>query len=262
MTDPRVELLFRSLPANYPRLLEQSHPHVLGRLMDLWGTPEFEPFIHDLMLDTRGGRNGFALEVLGELMFISELHSIFKNDGLHFPTAPVANARQEAPQEGSSPEVFQQAIEHGQLEKVATILNTGVEIDYRFESGRTPLIVAAASGQADTARFLIERGARVDLQEDGKYTALHWAAYYGHERIIAALAAAGAAVNVAQNTGDTPLALAVMRGHRDAARLLLELRANPNLAGSKGRLLDMALRADDAEMIELLRRYGARSETE
>lgn len=261
MTDPRVAQLFKSLPANYPRHLERSHPHVLTRLMNLWGTPEFESCMQDLLIDTRGRRYGFSLEVVTELMFINELHNIFKNDGLHLPgTAappPVVKRWDVIPVDDPSPDGFQHAIEHGQLEVMTAFLDAGVEVNYRLESGQTPLMVAAASGQLEAVHRLIERGAKVDLQEEGKYTALHWAAYYNHERVIAALVAVGAAVNPVQHTGDTPLALAVMRGHQEAAALLLELRADPNLAGNMGKPLAVAQRMRDVEMVALLQRFGA-----
>jgi hypothetical protein len=84
MDNPRVALLFKKLPENYPRRLELDHAHILDRLMELWGTAEFDSYMHSLLIDTRGGRHGFSLEVLAELMFISELHRSSKNEGASF----------------------------------------------------------------------------------------------------------------------------------------------------------------------------------
>lgn len=262
MVNPRVALLFKKLPANYPRRLQQDHIHILNRLMELWGTPEFDPYIHDLLIDTRGGRNGFTLEVVTELMFISELHNIFKSEGLRFPEAadslPKAAESWESIQVANpTPQGFQNALEHGQQDVIKTFLDAGVAVDYRFEDEQTPLIIAAISGQLTAVDCLVEHGAGVNLHDGGKYTALHWAAYYRHGQIVAALIDAGAAINVMQNSGDTPLALAVTRGHLDVAKLLLERQADPNIADNNNLPLAIAEHRNNPEMIALLKQFGA-----
>jgi hypothetical protein len=262
MVNHRVVLLFKTLPANYPRRLERHHVHILNRLMELWGTSEFDSYMHDLLIDTRGGRYGFALEVIAELMFISELHNIFKSEGLRFQeveeTLPKVAATWESIQVADpTPQGFQHAIERGQQDVILSFLDAGIEVDYRFEEGQTPLIIAAISGQLGAVRCLIEHGAEVNLCDEGKYTALHWAVYYHHEQIIATLIVAGAAINVTQNSGDTPLALAVTRGHLDVVKLLLELQADPNIADNNSLPLAIALRRKNPEMIALLKQFGA-----
>jgi len=264
MANSRVARLFGNLPAHYPRHLEQDHPHVLDRLMELWGTPEFDACMHGLQLDSRGGRQGFSLEVMAELMFIDELHKIFRSDGLSFPEDVAAMRAPAFPWDAvatgdPTPHGFQHAVEHGKLETLDAFLAVGIPVDYRFEDGRTPLIAATISGQADAVKRLIERGAKVNQHEVGAYTALHWAAYYGRTPVVVALLAAGAAINVTQNSGDTPLALAVMRGHLEAAQLLLEHRADPNISGRDGAPLAVARHKGNAAMAELLEQHGAQA---
>jgi len=281
MINPRVALLFKSLPANYPRRLQRKHPHILNRLMELWGTPEFEPYIHNLMLDTRGGRYGFSLEVIAELMFIQTLHNIFKSEGYSFPDVVIPEKiipqapEQEQEQETElplpkaagtwesvqaadpTPQGFQHAIEKGQLDTIRSFLDAGIEVDYRFEEQQTPLILAAINKQLNTVRCLLEHGAEVNLCDVGKYTALHWAAYYRHVNIISILIDAGAEIDVMQKSGDTPLALAVTRGHLDAVKLLLERQADPNVSDGTHLPLAIALRKNNPEMIALLQQFGA-----
>jgi len=262
MPNPRVALLFKKLPANYPHRLERDHAHVLHRLMALWGTPEMDSYMDDLLMDKRGGRYGFALEVVAELMFINELHNIFKREGLRFPeyadtlSEPV-KSWESIQAANPTPQGFQLALEHGQQEVIKAFLDAGVAVDYRFEDGQTPLIIATVSGQMNAVRCLIEHGARVNLRDEGKYTALHWAAYYHHGQIITALIDAGAEINVTQNSGDTPLALAVTRGHLDVVKLLLERQADPNTADNNSLPLAIALRRNNSEMILLLKQFGA-----
>ncbi len=98
MLNPRDALLFENLPDKYPNSLARDYPNVLNRLMQLWATPEFDPYIHDLMVGKRSGRQGFPLEVVAELMFMGELHDAFKRKGCRLPDVedpwkaiPVAN---------------------------------------------------------------------------------------------------------------------------------------------------------------------------
>jgi ankyrin repeat protein len=262
MADSRIAQLFKNLPANYPRHLEREHPHILSRLMDLWESPEFDSYLNEVLIDTRGGRSGFSLKVVAEIMFINKLHNIFKHEGLRFPetedTLPEAEISwQDIPVAAPTPRGFLHAIEHGNLEAMAAFLDAGVTANYRFEGGRTPLIAAAINGQLEAVRFLLNRGAKVNLHEEGGYTALHWAAYYDHRQTAAALIDAGAAINITQHTGDTPLSLAVTRIHVDMAKLLLECHADPNIAGNHGLPLAIALRANNPGMADLLKQFGA-----
>lgn len=44
------------------------YPHVLNRMAELWAHPRFvSQYFEELLLDSRGGRSGFPLEVIAEL---------------------------------------------------------------------------------------------------------------------------------------------------------------------------------------------------
>jgi len=255
MFNSRVELLFKNLPDRYPRQLERDYRHILNRLMRIWGTPEFDPYMHDLTIDMRGGRHGFSPEVIVELMFLGELHDIFMRDGYRLPE--ISESWKDIPVSNPTLQGFYQAIEQGQLDVIEIFLRFGVKADYRFEGAQTALMVAAINGQLGAARCFIEYGAEVNLRDDGGYTALHWAAFYHRSQIIEALLDAGAEINVTQHNGDTPLALAVTRGHLDAARQLLERRADPDIASNDGSPLVIALDKKNQEMVALLCQFGA-----
>lgn len=257
MINPRVALLFKNLPDKHPRFLERDYPHVLNRLMQLWATPEFEPYMHDLTVDKRGGRQGFPLEVVAEMMFISKLHDVFKDKGYRLPDVecPWKTIRVDNP----TPQGFLHSIERGQQDVMEIFLSAGVTIDYRFEGGQTPLMIAAISGQIGMAHCLIEDGAGINMRDAGRYTALHWAAFYGRIQMVDELINVGAEINAVQNSGDTPLSLAVTRGHIAVARLLLERQADPNIASNHGSPLDIALGRGNKEIFALLRQFGARA---
>ncbi|MBI3902844.1 MAG: ankyrin repeat domain-containing protein [Nitrosomonadales bacterium] len=255
MINPRVALLFKNLPDKHPRTLERDYPHILNRLMQLWAMPEFEPYMHDLMIDKRGDRQGFPLEVVAELVFLGELHDIFKSKGYQLPD--VEDPWKAIPVPNPTPQGFLHAIERGQQDVMETFLSAGVPIDYRFEGGQTPLMIAAINGQRGMVHCLIEDGAGINLRDAGRYTALHWAAFYGHTQLLDELLDFGAEINAVQNSGDTPLSLAVTKGRIAVARLLLVRQADPNIASTHGSPLVIAMHRDNQEMVGLLKRCGA-----
>ncbi len=73
---PDAVALLAQLP---PRLrlptLPGAFPHIVNRLAQVWQRPgEFERYMQELMLDSRGNRHGFPLEVVAELTALREYH--------------------------------------------------------------------------------------------------------------------------------------------------------------------------------------------
>jgi hypothetical protein len=58
----------------------EAYPHIVTRLQALWGTPEVEPFLHQLLYDNRGGtRLGFEAETYRDIVL---LHAIARQNTL------------------------------------------------------------------------------------------------------------------------------------------------------------------------------------
>jgi hypothetical protein len=55
----------------------EGHPHLLQPLNALWGHPEFDRYVNRLIVDERGGRQGFSAEVVEELLFLAQLNHHF-----------------------------------------------------------------------------------------------------------------------------------------------------------------------------------------
>lgn len=76
------EVVFRTLKCSkelYPRILEKRFPHVLEKIVALWNSPDFPPYIADLMqTNGRSGgrldRDGFPKDVWQELYKLAEFH--------------------------------------------------------------------------------------------------------------------------------------------------------------------------------------------
>jgi hypothetical protein len=58
----------------YPKMLEEKYPHVLEKIANLPNSVEMERFFEDLMLTQRSGRQGFPVEVFGELMALINVY--------------------------------------------------------------------------------------------------------------------------------------------------------------------------------------------
>lgn len=57
----------------YPHKLEADFPHVIERLVRLWGTPELRPFVDALMIADRPGRKGFPPDVATEIFRLAAI---------------------------------------------------------------------------------------------------------------------------------------------------------------------------------------------
>jgi hypothetical protein len=58
----------------HPVQLERGFPHILEKLMGLWGTSEFDALAGELLLNNRTDRTGFPPDVAVELFHLANLH--------------------------------------------------------------------------------------------------------------------------------------------------------------------------------------------
>lgn len=99
-----------------------------------------------------------------------------------------------------------------------------------FQNG-TKLIEAASDGSLDRVASILSLGADVNIRDKWGWSALSMAAYGGHESIAKLLLACGAETDVADVDGDTPLDLATNRGHANVVIAIEEERANRAVRG-------------------------------
>ncbi len=195
--------------------------------------------------------------------------------------------------EGMCP--FFLAVEKGHIDIVKMLIKAGIKVNAKNGYGRTPLHYAAREGWTEEAEMLIEAGADVNAKEWGARdkTPLHWAAekghtelakiltkaganvnaryisdqapldnavFYGHTEMVKVLINAGANVNMKHEHGRTPLHTAQFGVHIEIARALIEARANVNVKDKDGWTpLDLANYFASKEMVELLRKHGAKT---
>lgn len=73
MLDEKVEP--RKGPAEVldVRAAIEDYPRISTRIQQLWGSPECESYINNLVIDTRGNRKGFPPAVMEELLYLGRL---------------------------------------------------------------------------------------------------------------------------------------------------------------------------------------------
>lgn len=117
--------------------------------------------------------------------------------------------------------------DHAAALRTADILfERGVDIDRSDRARRTPLMLAAESGNTALATQLLKRGARHDAHDSNDYTPLDYAASAGQRKMSELLLAAGAEI-ATQNSAcgvSTTIDQAERRGHKDLADLLRQRR--------------------------------------
>lgn len=169
---------------------------------------------------------------------------------------------------GTPDQRLQRAILGQDPEAAAAALKAGAHVNRKDEDGWTPLMHAAAHGDADTVRLLISAGADLKAATPEKlqpaltlaarwnrvsvikallaagadprqrdsigWTALMWASLQGRTDVVAVLLPGGADPNNVDQDGDTPLILAARRGHKDTVQLLLKSGARAGAQTSSG----------------------------
>lgn len=149
----------------------------------------------------------------------------------------------------------------GSSEVLEFLLEKGIDIDSKWKDEKiTPLLQACAKGHLNIIKHLIDRGADVNLGiKPTGYMPLHWAARNDWTDIIRLLISKGAEINCPTTTDicRTPLYEAASNGAKNAAKLLLQLGANPLLSGENP--LNIAANKDNLEITRILLNYGADS---
>ena len=114
------------------------------------------------------------------------------------------------------------AVEAGDTETVADLLDGGVPIGVRNDVGMSLLHGAAQGGHVTTLRLLIRRGCDVNLTDGRGLTALHLAAAKGQTKAVRELIRKGASKSVVAILFGSPLHLAVFSGHMETVVAMLE----------------------------------------
>jgi pectate lyase len=151
------------------------------------------------------------------------------------------------------------AVSFENIEKVRSLVETGVDVNEKDDSGMTPLLRAVAGKHTEVAEFLIESGADVNAGNKQSIVPLYRALWNRDLAMVKLLLENGADVNAQHvQTGYTPLHWAVMMDNKEIVELLLGAGADVNAkSNSKETPLDVAAYGVSPAIGELLMAKGA-----
>lgn len=137
------------------------------------------------------------------------------------------------------------ACKRGEEDKVRSLLDKGVPINFIDEDEGTPLILAVLNSHVSIAQLLMEHGADINLCAC-TYSPLIVAVYAKNKEMIKDLIKRGALLNLQDSKGDTALMYAIRSVHPDVLGLLLDSGADPYLKNNnKENVLTVAARLYD-----------------
>ncbi|XP_016651019.1 PREDICTED: serine/threonine-protein phosphatase 6 regulatory ankyrin repeat subunit A [Prunus mume] len=119
------------------------------------------------------------------------------------------------------------AARSGDLTAVQSILSSNpLAVNSRDKHSRTPLHLAAWSGQTEVVNFLCSHKADVGAAAMDDMGAIHFAAQKGHLEVVRTLLLSGASVKAYTRKGLTPLHYAVQGAHVELIKYLVKKGAN------------------------------------
>ncbi len=121
----------------------------------------------------------------------------------------------------------------GDVKKITELIEAGIDINIKNESGHSALMLAAYNGQFSTTQFLIDHGADVNSVDESSNSILMGVVFKGHSSIFEILVTAGARLDYENKKKQTALDLAVMFGRRN---LIFRINQLQNLNRSDGKI--------------------------
>lgn len=85
--NPKLLELLGPHADKYPTTLERDFPHVFDKLVELWGTAQMWPYLDELMMSRRPGRQGFPDAAAAEIWALNSVYASLHPD--EAPKSPV-----------------------------------------------------------------------------------------------------------------------------------------------------------------------------
>ena len=275
MTLEEFKKLFALAPERYPQKLESRFPRILNSILANWDSPhEQEAFLRDLVVDTRGNRQGFPPGVMEEILFISELYHRWRLDRRRTADpkrmaelSPKLVPELEAGQKPLNPELIKKLdqlkvlISKDNPAAISFLAENGIQPNQKDRDGQTPLMHAAQAGAENVLLNLIKMNANPHVQDITGNTPLHWAVVMNRLRMVEIMLYFGSNPNAKNKAGATPFSLSVIKSDPSIAKRLLDYEADILLADNMGNFpLHKAVSAKSKENIWLLLSVGASKE--
>ncbi|NXF03386.1 RN5A ribonuclease, partial [Smithornis capensis] len=121
------------------------------------------------------------------------------------------------------------AVKNRNKELVLELLEKGVDVNSKVESGWTPLQTAVRTGEVDLVLLLLDKGASLHVRKDNGGTAFTEAGIVGNVNILELLLDRGSDINEHDINGFTAFMEAAWYGRVEALKFLYSKGANVNL---------------------------------
>ncbi|XP_034048051.1 ankycorbin isoform X2 [Thalassophryne amazonica] len=150
------------------------------------------------------------------------------------------------------------AAARGHTDCLSIFLSHGVEPSTTDAAGFSPLHLAAKNGHTECCKKLLQSKCCVDAIDGSGRTALHHAAVSGNVQTVQLLCEFKSPVNLKDTDGLTPLLLSAKHAHAEVCSSLLDYGAEINLCDNNGRTaLMLAAEANAASVVDVLLQRGA-----
>lgn len=152
------------------------------------------------------------------------------------------------------------AVNRNNLEMVEFLIEKGINVNSKNESGKTALMLAAFSGKINVVKVLVNNGAKYDVIDNLGQTVLHYAVDGGNLDSIQFLLLEGVEVDKCDTASSwSPLLrTAAVGGNKDVAEILLKYKANPNLLDKDNKsALMIAVINGNQPLVQILIEHGA-----
>ncbi len=147
------------------------------------------------------------------------------------------------------------AAQEGHEDIVQLLLNSGADVNRLDKNGKGALHVAIQQNDEETVDILLRANANPNKYDCENQSPLHVASTKGYASMAERLLTSGANVNATRN-GLTPLTHAVVHGHPECVEVLLKYGADPNVYDGRGNtMLHVAVSNCDEQCTKLLLDY-------
>ncbi|XP_076020248.1 ankycorbin isoform X2 [Genypterus blacodes] len=160
--------------------------------------------------------------------------------------------------DGEGKSALHVAASRGQTDCLSVILAHGVDPSLMDAAGFTPLHLAAKNNHVECCKKLLQAKCPVDTVDGSGKTALHHAAAGGNVQTVQTLCEHKSPISLKDADGFTPLLLAAKHAHADVCGTLLDWGAEVNASDNSGRTaLMLACESSGVSVLEVLAHRGA-----
>jgi len=160
------------------------------------------------------------------------------------------------------------AVMIGNIDLVKLLVENGANFDTELprqnpkHQGLTPIVYAVINNKKNIVSYLLEKGVDVDRKLNSETTILHHASAHNHIDLVKFIISKKADLNSQDEIGLRPLHYASNMGNTKIVKILIDAGANVNAIGNNVTPLGLAMNKTHTETADLLRKHGGKTGAE